>query len=164
MPASPFNCSHYYREQINQVTSFLDADPLYGNKDSLIFKLRAHFGGRLKSKQFNKGSFEYAPYKDNYNCEKRGLMCFPETGDNRNENSVYLTLIVGLFLNEHNRIANELQENNPFCDDETLFQNAKKILIAEYQEIIYKELLTVIIGYKKTREAKLLTFDYGLYN
>ena len=47
-------------------------------------------------------------------------------------------------MREHNRVAAELRELNPSWTDENLFQEAKRIVIAEYQNVIYSEWLPVI--------------------
>lgn len=47
-------------------------------------------------------------------------------------------------MREHNRIATALQEVNPNWSDENIFQEAKRIVIAEYQNVIYSEWLPVI--------------------
>lgn len=47
-------------------------------------------------------------------------------------------------MREHNRVATALQEVNPNWSDENIFQETKRIVIAEYQNVIYSEWLPVI--------------------
>lgn len=49
-------------------------------------------------------------------------------------------------LREHNRLASTLAHLNPHWDDETLYQEARKILVAEYQHINYYEWLPIFLG------------------
>lgn len=51
-----------------------------------------------------------------------------------------------VWMREHNRIAGLLSDMHPDWNDEKLFQEARKIAIAEYQHIVYGEWLPVVLG------------------
>ena len=55
-----------------------------------------------------------------------------------------------IFVREHNRIAKILSELNPQWNDETVFQEARRINIAQYQHISY---------YEWVNEIKFLAFS-----
>jgi Animal haem peroxidase. len=57
-----------------------------------------------------------------------------------------LTVFQILQLREHNRLARELARLNPHWDDERLYQEARKIAIAEHQAVTYNEWLPIILG------------------
>ncbi|CAL1261632.1 unnamed protein product [Larinioides sclopetarius] len=75
-----------------------------------------------------------------------------------------LMTIHTMWLREHNRLASELSQINPNWDDETLYQESRKITIAEYQHITYKEFLPIIFGSQKMKEYGLLIEEDKPYN
>lgn len=60
----------------------------------------------------------------------------------------YLTMMHTLWLREHNQVAAELHDLFPNWGDERLYQEAKKITIAEYQSIVYNDWLPWLLGHK----------------
>ncbi|CAB3235722.1 unnamed protein product [Arctia plantaginis] len=77
-------------------------------------------------------------------------------GDKRVNQNTQLTLLQVILLRNHNRIANELAHLNPHWNDETLFEEARRIHIAEMQHINYYEYLPNILGFENMKQRKLI--------
>ena len=60
-----------------------------------------------------------------------------------------------LWLREHNRLAREIKSVRPHLEDEEIFQTARRILIAEMQNIVYEEYLPLVLGHQAM-------WDYGV--
>ena len=64
-------------------------------------------------------------------------------------------------MREHNRLAQLLKNQNPKWNDEKLYQEARRIVIAEYQHIIYKEWLPQILGLPLMKKTTLYPLEDG---
>lgn len=145
------------REQINAVTSYVDGSQVYGPAKLLSDELRTFQDGQLKTTQQvdHNGDLlhEDLPQLGVFKCIKDppALERCPHAGDPRVNVFPGLTILHTTFHLEHNRIARKLQEQNPLWDDERLFQEARKLVIAELQRITYTEYLPKIIGPKMSQ-------------
>ncbi|XP_012259672.2 peroxidasin-like [Athalia rosae] len=131
------------RQQINQATSYLDLSQLYGISEETTRELRSGIGGLLNTQRKNLPMPSRAP--ENCRGSNPAFPCF-FSGDARINENPGIALMHVLFLREHNDIATQLQSINPHWNDETLFQEARRIVIAELQHITYNEYLPAILG------------------
>ena len=140
----PFNSTfNQPRQQINQITHYLDASGIYGNNDQEAAALRAFRGGELRqSDRFgtSKGNLPISPAPS-----ATGVPFFA-AGDIRVDNYVHQTVIMTLWYRMHNYIVGELAEINPCWDDERLYQEGRKIVGAILQVIVYREYLPLLFG------------------
>ena len=85
-------------------------------------------------------------------------------GDSRVNEHHGLTGMHTLWVREHNRVAKELQKYHNNWDNEKLFEEARRIVIAEYQHIIYKEWLPIILGTSYMDGLGISTLSRGYSN
>jgi hypothetical protein len=140
------------RQQVNSVTSFLDGSQIYGSDAATADKLRTHVGGLLETSAGN-----LLPL-DNSSTFPTGTLAMandahivPDSqlfaaGDVRANENIELTAMQTLFVREHNRIAGLLAQQNPTWSDEQLYQEARRLVIAELQIITYTEWLPALLG------------------
>lgn len=134
-----------WREQINSVTSFIDASNVYGSDSTRAAALRTFSGGTLITSADGQLPGLNTAGLDNDDPFGLGSSLFL-AGDVRANEQVALTATHTLFVREHNRLAGLLQANNPTMDDETIYQTARKIVGAELQKITYEEFLPALLG------------------
>lgn len=146
------------RQQINEITSFIDASNVYGSTPAHAAGLRALDGtGKLlvANSATDPGVVPPAvgdllPFNDGLVNMDNGPRPDPENllagGDARANEQVGLTAMHTLWVREHNRLCDELAAANPAWTGEQIYQRARKIVGAQMQVITYDEFLPVLIG------------------
>jgi hypothetical protein len=143
----------------NFITSYLDLSQVYGSDLTTDLALRTLAGGQLKTSPgglppLNNLNYFTATQLAQINAAAGGMQdggpSPPSdifvTGDVRGNENVELTALQTVFLDNHNRIAALLQQEHPSWTDEQLFQEARKINIADYQSIVYNEWIPAVFG------------------
>lgn len=74
------------------------------------------------------------------------VLLFSYTGDSHGNQIISLTALHVIWTREHNRIARTLARLNPDWREDTIFFEARRIVQAEYQHIIYNEWLPLVLG------------------
>nr|CAJ2313429.1 Peroxidase [Metisa plana] len=149
--------------KLNTVTSFLDLSVVYGSSDEQAESLRTFTGGRLKVNCYHGDDF--LPQVDNVKkicpaVRSQEELCF-KAGDDRVNQNPQLSSFHVLLLREHNRVADILSKLNPdWCDDQ-VYNEARRITISEYQHIIYKEYLPLLLGIDTMKKLHLLPAEKG---
>lgn len=123
------------RQQINQVTAWLDGSMIYGSDAATAASLRTFVGGKLKISSDDSGDLPPTDAAGNFLA-----------GDVRANENVELTSMHTLFIREHNRLAGQIAAKNPGLSDEAIYQRARSIVIAELQVITYNEWLPALLG------------------
>lgn len=141
------------REQINQLTSYIDASQVYGFSDELARDLRdlTNDHGHLRDGPVFYNRKPLLPYAGNQgmdcrrNLSESNVNCFL-AGDIRANEQVGLLAMHTVWFREHNRVADELRRFNPHWDGEMLYQEARKVVGAAMQHITYNHWLPHIVG------------------
>ncbi|XP_060535889.1 peroxidasin isoform X2 [Cylas formicarius] len=156
-----------HREQINQLTSYIDASMVYGFSDELAKEIRDLDAplGKLKEGPVFDGRKALLPYAGGQgmdcrrNLSESDVACFL-AGDIRANEQSGLTAMHTLWMREHNRLAEELRYLNPHWDGDMLYHEARKIVGAAVQHITYKHWLHFIVGPEGVRQLG----DYSGYD
>ncbi|EFX87909.1 hypothetical protein DAPPUDRAFT_42141, partial [Daphnia pulex] len=126
-------CELGAREQMNGATAFLDASTIYGNSLDAANQLRTFEGGLMRT------SFgDLLP-----------------SGDARVNESPALMVLHTLFVRQHNRLAAKLARVNAMWDDETLYQETRRLVTAQIQHVTYREFLPAVLGENLAENLKL---------
>tara|TARA_R110002073_G_scaffold41466_5_gene117065 strand:- start:2129 stop:4402 length:2274 start_codon:yes stop_codon:yes gene_type:complete len=119
-------------QQINAITAWIDGSQVYGSSQATTDLLREFSGGRMRT-----SDGDLLPTDEAGNIQ---------AGDIRAAENLGLTSMQTLFLREHNRLADDIADDNPDWNDEQIFQAARTIVIAEIQSITYNEFLPALLG------------------
>ncbi|XP_048505444.1 peroxidase [Athalia rosae] len=153
-------CKLAPRQQLNQVSAFIDASLVYGATEPAAKALREGVGGRLEMQRTPDNRTLLPPSRNpNDGCNRevenaRGRYCFA-SGDARANENLHLTTMHLLWARQHNRIADQLSSINPQWDDEILYQETRRIVAAQLQHISYKEFLPIVIGENAMKKHNL---------
>jgi peroxidase len=76
-------------------------------------------------------------------------------GDDRVNQNPALMSMQTLLVREHNRIAKILASLNPMWQDETVFQETRRIIVAMMQHITFNEYIPILLGPTITKKYEL---------
>ncbi|XP_030564311.1 peroxidase [Drosophila novamexicana] len=147
-----------YSEKLSVVTAFLDLSSLYGNSQAQSRRVRLFKGGQLITSYIN--NQQWLPVSQNHEGEcGTNSECY-SMPDKRNRFTPTIAVLHTVLLREHNRLAEQLAILNPHFNDERLYQEARKINIAQYQKITYYDYLVAVLGSTYTH-LNGLTYPYS---
>jgi len=132
------------REQLNEITGWIDASNVYGSDPERAAALRANDGtGRLAT-----GPGGLLPDDDGTLPNATGGT--GETlfvaGDVRANEQLGLIALHTLFVREHNRLADEIRRLDPTLDGDAIYERARRRVGALMQIITYEEFLPALLG------------------
>ena len=147
-PENIDSCSK--RENMNIISGILDTSNVYGSDTKTANCLRSFTDGKLLVDE------------NNLLPQSGG---FVQAGDARAPEMPGLSTIHALWVREHNRLCDELLLRKPNANDEYLYQNARRILNAEFQNVVYSEQVPIVEGpeavvkYNLALDAAGTTYD-----
>ena len=136
------------RLQTNEISSYIDANNVYGSDKQRNQALRTFANGLLKTSYGCDGALPPYNYYGlpnaslRHNEQHEMYLC----GDIRANENALLTAMHTLWVREHNRLARELRQMHHNWTDEQLFQEARRIVIALMQHITFDEFLPALLG------------------
>ena len=147
----PFNRSLYDRsippnqprQQLNEITHWIDASNVYGSDEERASALRANDGtGKLLVSEgdllpFNEDGLS------NAGGESPSLFV---AGDPRANEQIALIAMHTLFVREHNRLAEEIAASDRNLSGDEIYERARQIVGAQMQVITYEEFLPALLG------------------
>ena len=134
------------REQVNDLTSFIDGSQVYGSNAIVGASVREFKDGLLRTGPPFPGNQPSLPVDtENIAACPNQVGCFL-AGDVRANEQISLSIMHTIWLREHNRIARALSGLNPHWDDERIFQEARRIVGAEISKISYVDYLPKVLG------------------
>jgi hypothetical protein len=152
------------REQMNQITAFVDSSNVYGSDACEGRQLRSFTGGKLNVTLHPVPGFkDLMPQRNDHpECKAPSGLCF-EAGDARASEQPALACIHTIMMRYHNQLVGKLQKINPHWTDEQLYQTGRKIVGATAQRITYTEFLPRVLGYDHLKKFGLELKTSGYY-
>jgi peroxidase len=145
------------RQQINQVTAWIDGSMIYGSDATRAAALRTFVGGKLKVSSSAVGDFPPLNTAGLPNANDAHRVTSDKlflAGDVRANENIELTSLHTIFLREHNRLAEQIARADRRLTDEQIYQKARAQVIAEIQAITYKQWLPALLGSDALRQYR----------
>lgn len=118
----------------NIISSFVDGSAIYGHTKNLSKSLRLWKKGYLKT-----SAGKLLPLNNNMHFM---------AGDVRVNENPALQSMHTLWVREHNRVADEILEHYPGKPDEWVFDLARRVVVAEFQQVVFHEFVPAMLGRK----------------
>ncbi|XP_064601256.1 peroxidasin-like [Liolophura sinensis] len=153
------------REQLNMVSSFIDASNMYGHTEEVLTELRGE-EGQLESSEPDQLPLQMHP---NRKASEKGFN-FLNAGDERVGEVTGLTAVTTVWQREHNRIARQLAKfprfasmSNKKARNDAIFYETRKLVIAIKQHITYNEFLRLTVGPERMNKYKISPLTSGYF-
>ncbi len=144
----------FWREQVNIVTSFVDASNVYGSDEKTASALRSFKNGLLKVSQSS-----MLPYVEEGDVKRGAKQRLFIAGDTRARVVPGLTAMHTIFVLEHNRVAKELKKHVEELTDEQLYQISRAVVGAEMQNIAFGQYAELLLGNDMIKDAVNTYYD-----
>ncbi len=131
------------RQQINEITAFLDGSVVYGSDEARAAELRTFENGKLATSDGDLLPFNEAGLANAGGASSSLFLA----GDVRANENAALSAMQTLWVREHNNWAEQIAAGDPSLSDQEIFQQARAIVIAEMQAITFNEFLPALLGY-----------------
>jgi peroxidase len=177
-------CDNNVREQFNAITAFIDASNVYGSDPVTASGLRAdswrsgqpthgelrqHSSGPAIPSRKQCGFTSHSPAQDPEDLVAGDVRAIEQPG---------LASLHSLFVNEHNQIVQGLKDHERLKStlktsgtkeeqieaDEKLYQEARRLVGAEIQQVVYGEFLPLVLGSENMRQYGLSLEETSTYN
>ncbi len=151
------------RQQLNEITGWIDASNIYGSDVDRATALRTNDGtGKLRTSVGNLLPFNESGLSNVGGPDAELFVA----GDVRTNEQLGLTVMHTLFLREHNRLAEAIAARELGLSGDDVYQRARRIVGAQMQVITYEEFLPVLLGPNALRPYQGYdeTVDAGIAN
>jgi hypothetical protein len=131
---------------LNVISAFVDGSQVHGSDAARAAALRTFSGGMLKLDAAGLLPTNAAGLANANEAHVAADADLFLAGDVRANENIELTALHTLFVREHNRLAAGLGAADPTLTDEQVYQQARRVVIAELQAITYNEFLPALLG------------------
>lgn len=158
------------RQQMNEISGWIDASNVYGSDEIRAAALRTNDGsGKLRMSDGRLLPFN-TDGLPNAGGDSAELFL---GGDVRANEQVGLTAMHTLFVREHNRLARQIRRRDSTLSGDQIYNQARRIVGAQMQAITYREFIPALLGrnaldryrgYDRSVDARIMNeFSTGAY-